>query len=69
MNIYRDKLYFLEGRTVFFFFFFFFFFHSLVACMQINTGEKYFVKPLGLLIRVRNSNEICQKHQSKAIVL
>ena len=33
--------------------------------MQINTGEKYFVKSLGLLILVRNSNEICKKKKKK----
>ena len=60
VNIYRDKLYYLEGRTVLVFF------HSLVACMQINTGEKYFVKSLGLLIRVRNSNEICKQKSKKS---
>ena len=34
--------------------------------MQINTGEKYFVKSIGLLIRVRNSNEICKQKSKKS---
>ena len=35
-----------------------------MASLHITTGEKYFVKPLGLLFLVTNSNEIC-KHASK----
>ena len=41
-----------------------FLFHTWVVYLQINIGEKYFVKLLGLLIRVTNSYEIC-KHKSK----
>ena len=58
-KIYNDKLYSFDV---------YFLFHSLVASLQINTGEKY-VKPLGLVSGWEILMKYANTNQRKAIAL